>query len=102
MNLWFGVAIMAGVTFAMRVIPMVTIRRQITNPWLLSFLHYLPFAVLAAMAFPAIVTDAPSVTTGLVALVVALVLGLRGNDLSVVVLGAAVAIGAAEGLQLLV
>lgn len=99
MSLWLGVAIMAGVTFAMRVLPMVTIRRQITDPWLLSFLHYLPFAVLAAMAFPAILTDAPSLATGLVALVVALVLGLRGKDLSVVVLGAALAIGLAEGIQ---
>lgn len=99
MNLWFGIAIMAAVTLVVRIVPMVAIRRQITHPWLLSFLHYLPFAVLAAMAFPAILVDAPSLVTGLVALVVALILGLRGHNLSVVVLGAGVAIGIVEGLQ---
>lgn len=101
MNLWLGVAVMAVVTHLMRVVPLLAIRRRIMNRWALSFLHYLPYVVLAAMAFPAILTDAPSLATGLVALGVALVLGWRGHDLSAVVLGAALAIGAAEALQLL-
>lgn len=87
MNPWFGVAIMATVTHLMRAVPLLAIRRRITNQWMLSFLHHLPYVVLSAMAFPAVLTDAPSSTTGLVALGVALVLGWRGHDLSRVVLG---------------
>ena len=57
MNPWFGVAIMATVTHLMRAVPLLAIRRRITNQWMLSFLHHLPYAVLSAMAFPAVLTD---------------------------------------------
>lgn len=102
MNPWFGVAIMATVTHLMRAVPLLAIRRRITNQWMLSFLHHLPYAVLSAMAFPAVLTDAPSSTTGLVALGGRLGARLARPRPVAGGPGAALAIGVAEALQLLV
>ena len=49
MNLWGAIAVMAVVTYLLRAVPLVALRKRITNPWLLDCLHYVPFAVLTAM-----------------------------------------------------
>lgn len=46
--------VMAGVTYLVRMIPLVLIKKQIQNKFILSFLHYIPYAVLAVMTVPAI------------------------------------------------
>lgn len=48
-----GIAVMAVVTYLMRMLPLVLFRRRIRSVWLRSFLAYLPYAVLAAMTVPA-------------------------------------------------
>ncbi len=45
--------IMAGVTYLIRAIPMVLIKEKIKNRFVLSFLHYIPYTVLAVMTVPA-------------------------------------------------
>jgi len=52
----FGVylLVMAGVTYLIRMIPLVLVKKKIENRFLLSFLHYIPYAVLAAMTVPAV------------------------------------------------
>ena len=47
-------AVMAGVTYLVRAIPLLLVKKPIKNKFLLSFLHYIPYAVLAAMTVPAI------------------------------------------------
>lgn len=49
-----AVVIMALVTYIPRAIPIAFIHKKITNVWFKSFLHYIPYAVLAALTFPAI------------------------------------------------
>ena len=49
-----SVAIMAVVTYLPRMLPLAIFKKKITNPWVKSFLAYVPYAVLAAMTFPAI------------------------------------------------
>lgn len=98
MNLWIALLVMAGVTYLLRAAPLVALRKRITHPWLLSFLHYVPYAVLTAMTIPAILWATDSPISGLVALVVAVVLALRGQSLLVVALGAAVAVLVTEAL----
>ena len=44
---------MAGTTYLIRLLPMLFIRRKIENRFIKSFLYYIPYAVLAAMTFPA-------------------------------------------------
>ena len=53
-------AIMAGVTYLVRMLPMVLIRRKITNKFLKSFFYYIPYAVLSAMTIPAMLYAVPS------------------------------------------
>ena len=45
---------MAGVTYLIRMLPFVCMRRRIESAYARSLLYYLPYAVLAAMTFPAI------------------------------------------------
>ena len=49
-----GVAVMALVTYLPRVLPLSFMRGRVNSPFLRSLLYYLPYAVLGAMTFPAI------------------------------------------------
>lgn len=49
-----GVLVMAVVTYIPRVLPLSLMRRRVQNRFLQSFLYYMPYAVLGAMTFPAI------------------------------------------------
>ena len=49
-----GMVVMSLTTYLIRVTPMVVFRKKITNRFVRSFLFYVPYAVLAAMTFPAI------------------------------------------------
>jgi len=51
---WIYLLVMAGVTYLLRVLPMILIKEKIKNRYILSFLHYIPYTVLAAMTVPAI------------------------------------------------
>lgn len=46
--------VMALITYLVRMLPLVLVRKRIKNKFLLSFLHYIPYAVLSAMTIPAI------------------------------------------------
>ncbi len=50
---WVYLAVMAGVTYAIRLLPLVLFKKKITNRFLLSFLYYIPYAVLTVMTIPA-------------------------------------------------
>lgn len=45
---------MAGVTYLIRMIPLVLVKKKIKNKYILSFLYYIPYAVLSVMTIPAI------------------------------------------------
>lgn len=53
-NFFLYLAVMAGVTYLVRMLPLVLVRRKIENRFVLSFLYYIPYAVLSVMTFPAI------------------------------------------------
>lgn len=52
----FGIYLLvcAGVTYLVRMLPMVLVKKEITNRFILSFLYYMPYAVLSVMTIPAI------------------------------------------------
>ncbi len=58
-NVYLYILVMAGVTYLIRMLPLVLFKKEISNPFFKSFLYYVPYACLAAMTFPAILT-APS------------------------------------------
>ena len=51
------IAVMAVITYLIRVLPITVFRKEITSQWLTSFLYYVPYAVLGAMTFPAVFTS---------------------------------------------
>lgn len=80
-NIYIYLAIMAGVTYAIRVLPLTLIRRQIRNRFLQSFLYYVPYVTLAVMTFPAIMNATQSPVAGAAALIVGIVAAWLGAGL---------------------
>ena len=66
-------AVMAGVTYLVRMIPMVLIKEKIKNKYILSFLHYIPYTVLAVMTIPACFYATDSPITAIVGFIVAII-----------------------------
>ena len=90
--------VMAGVTYLIRMLPLTLMKRKIGNPFIKSFLYYIPFTVLGAMTFPDILYATGQPLTALDGRVVALVLAWSGRSLLTVALAAS---AAAYGAQLL-
>ncbi len=80
-NAWIYIAVMAGVTYLIRVLPLTLIRKEIKNQTIRSFLFYVPYVTLAVMTFPAIVQATDSMWAGLAALVAGIVLAWYGGSL---------------------
>ena len=70
-----------AVIYAIRVLPLTLIRREIKNRTIRSFLHYVPYVTLAVMTFPAILSATQSPVSGALALVVGLALAWFGGSL---------------------
>ena len=94
-------AVMAGVTYLIRMLPLTVFRREIKSVFIKSFLHYVPYAVLAAMTIPGILSSTGDVRTAIAGLVVAVAMAWRGMSLVAVAIGACVAVAAAQGLLML-
>lgn len=80
-NNYLYIAIMAGVTYAIRVLPLTLIRKQIKNKFLKSFLYYVPYVTLAVMTFPAIMEATQSPVAGIAALIIGIVAAWLGAGL---------------------
>lgn len=90
--------VMAGVTYLVRMLPLVLVKKKITNRFLLSFLHYIPYAVLTVMTVPAALYATGSEITAGAGLVVALILAWRRKSLITVALGAVIGALAAQAV----
>ena len=80
-NPYLYIAVMAGVTYLIRVLPLTLIRKEIKNKTIRSFLYYVPYVTLAVMTFPAILDATGSVWSGAAALLVGIVLAWCGGSL---------------------
>lgn len=92
-------AIMAGSTYLIRAIPFAVIDKKIENQFIKSFLHYIPFAVLSAMTFPAILYATDYVVSAAVGFVVAILFASKGKSLTTVAVAACVAVFVVECLM---
>ena len=63
------IAVMALVSYTIRVLPLTLIRKPIRNTFIQSFLYYVPYVTLAVMTFPAILhaTQSPISGAGIIA-----------------------------------
>ena len=80
-NIYIYIAVMALVTYAIRVLPLTLIRKEIKNPFIRSFLYYVPYACLTAMTFPAILYATDSPISAFAGLVVAVIFALKEKSL---------------------
>ncbi len=95
-------AVCAGVTYLARMLPLVLIKKKITNRFLLSFLHYIPYAVLSVMTIPACFYATGSAASAAVGFAAALFLAYRGKGLLYVAAGAAAGVFITELLELFI
>lgn len=89
---FIAVLLMALVTYLPRAIPISFFRREITSPFIRSFLYYVPYAVLGALTFPAIFTSTKDLRTALCGLLVILLLAYKKKGLVIVSLGGIVTV----------
>lgn len=93
-----SVAVMAVVTYVIRVLPLAIFKKKIQNRFIRSFLAYVPYAVLAAMTFPAILFSTAeavtmqSVLCASIGMVVALLLAYKDKGLLTVAVGSTAAV----------
>ena len=99
MNVWLSLLIMFLVIYSVRMIPMILLRRNITNPLVRSFLYYVPYVTLAVMTFPAIVEATANPVAGALALVVGIALAWFGRSLFTVAVLSCVTVFAAETIM---
>ena len=91
-NVYLYILVMAIVTYLIRMLPLALAKNEIRSPFIKSFLYYVPYACLAAMTFPAILSSTASVISGAAALAVAIFLAYRGKSLIVVALSSSAAV----------
>ena len=92
MSIYVYIFTMALTTYLIRMLPLTIFRKPIRSRFLRSFLHYVPYACLTAMTFPAILTSTATMVSGAAALVVAVILAYRGKSLLTVSLAASAAV----------
>ena len=80
-NNYIYIAVMALVSYAIRILPLTLIRKPIKNRFIQSFLYYVPYVTLAVMTFPAIVQATQNPLAGAAALVVGMVAAWLGAGL---------------------
>lgn len=83
-----AVLLMALVTYVPRALPLAVFRREITSPYIKSFLYYVPYAVLGALTFPDIIYSTGNPLTALCGTLVALFLAFKEKPLIIVASGA--------------
>ena len=78
---FIALLIMAGITYLIRLLPLLFIKKRIKNVFLKSFLYYVPYVVLSVIAFPAILTSTGHMVSGLAAALVCVVLAYMRRGL---------------------
>ena len=90
-SIFLYVLIMAGVTYLIRMLPLVLVKGKIRSRFIRSFLYYVPYAVLGAMTFPAIFYATTSIPSAIFGTVVGLILAYCERSLLLVSITASAA-----------
>jgi len=93
--------VMAAVTYLIRMLPFVVFRKPIRNRFVKSFLYYVPYAVLGAMTFPAILYSTSNLVSAAVGLAVSVILAWFGRGLLTVAVSACIAVYLTEWIMVL-
>ena len=91
-NVYIYILVMAGVTYLIRVLPITLAKKEIVNPYIKSFLYYVPYACLAAMTFPAILSATQNLISALAGFITAIIVAWKGGSLIKVSAAACIAV----------
>ena len=94
--IYLYILVMALVTYLIRMIPLTVFRKKITNPFIRSFLYYVPYACLTAMTIPAVFYATASLLSALAGVAVAVILACCRRSLVTVAAGACLAVFVVE------
>ncbi len=75
--------VMAGVTYLIRMLPLAIFKKKLKNRFIKSFLYYVPYAVLGAMTFPAILYATDNIFSAAIGLIIAVILAYFEKSLIV-------------------
>lgn len=89
MSIALYIAVMAGVTYLIRMLPFTLFKSKIKSKFLRSFLKYIPYTVLSAMTFPAIFYSTGNIITAAAGTIAALITAFFGLPLIAVAIAAA-------------
>lgn len=88
--------IMAGSTYLIRAIPFIAVKKKINNPYIKSFLSYIPYAVLTAMTIPACLYSTDYMLSAVIGIAVAVFFAVRNKGLTIVAAAACCAVFISE------
>lgn len=80
-NIYLYILVAAAVSGLIRILPLTLIRRKIRNPFIRSFLYYVPYVTLAVMTFPAILAAPQVPLAGVLALIIGVIAAWRGMNM---------------------
>ena len=80
-NIYLYILVAAAVSSLIRILPLPLIRRKIRNPFIRSFLYYVPYVTLAVMTFPAILAAPQVPLAGVLALIIGVIAAWRGMNM---------------------
>ncbi|MCM1272654.1 MAG: AzlD domain-containing protein [Clostridium sp.] len=100
-NIYIYILVMAGVTYLIRMLPLLLSKKELTNRFIKSFLYYMPYACLAAMTFPAILFSTGSTVSAAIGFIAALIAAYRGKGLLTVALFACLTVFITEQCMIL-
>lgn len=92
--------VLAGISYLMRMIPLVFCKGKIKNRFLNSFLYYIPFAVMTSIIIPEVFSATSSVISAVVGVAVAVVLGLLGQGMLIIAISSTLAVFVVENFIL--
>lgn len=95
-NVYLYLIVAAVTLYAIRALPMTLIRKDIKNPFIRSFLYYVPYVTLSVMTFPAILSATGSEVSAWAGFVAALLIAYLDGNLFRVAIGACVIVYVAE------
>ena len=88
--------VMALVTYLVRLLPLLFIKREINSRFVRSFLYYVPYVVLTVMTFPTVLYATGNYISGTVAAAVCILLSYFGRGMITVAIGGALSVFLSE------
>jgi len=97
-NIYLMILVMALVTYLIRALPILLLRRQIRNRFINSFLYYVPYVTLSVMIFPDVLTSTGMLWSALAGFGTMLVLSFMKKNMFLVALASCLVVFLTETL----